>query len=126
MTSWVLRILVAAALLGSAGVHYFLWTQGYPGLVGPLFLLDAIAGLVFAIAVLAWRHWLPALAAAGFGAATLGAYVLAATVGFMGQHDQFNSQPEYWGVITEAVCIAGGVALLVVFAKDRRRVSTTA
>ena len=88
MVSWVLRIVVAAALLGSAGVHYFLWTQDYPGLVGPLFLLDAIAGLVLAIAVLAWRHWLPALGAAGFGALTLGAYVLAATVGFMGNHGE--------------------------------------
>ncbi|MDQ7803315.1 hypothetical protein Q5425_06210 [Amycolatopsis sp. A133] len=121
MVSWVLRIVVAAALLGSAGVHYFLWTQDYPGLTGTLFLLDAIAGLVLAIAVLAWRHWLPALGAAGFGALTLGAYVLAATVGFMGNHDQFNSQPEYWGVITEAVCIVGGLALL--FVKDRRRVT---
>jgi hypothetical protein len=119
MVGWILRVVVAAALLGSAGVHYFLWTEGYPGIVGPLFLLDAIAGLVLAIAVLAWRHWLPALGAAGFGALTLGAYVLAATVGFAGNHDQFNSQPEYWGVITEAVCIVGGLALM--FVKDRRR-----
>jgi hypothetical protein len=37
----------------------------------------------------------------------------------MGNHDQFNSQPEYWGVITEAVCIVGGLALM--FVKDRRR-----
>ncbi|MFE0019568.1 hypothetical protein [Amycolatopsis sp. NPDC059021] len=112
MIGWVLRIVVAVALLGSAGVHYFLWTQGYPGVIGPLFLLNAVGGLVLAIAVLAWRHWLPALGAFGFGALTLGSYVLAATVGFLGQHDQFTSQPEYWGVITEAVCIIGGVALM--------------
>ncbi|MFJ1764536.1 hypothetical protein ACIOD2_29730 [Amycolatopsis sp. NPDC088138] len=121
MVGWVLRIVVAAALLGSAGVHYLLWTEDYPGIVGPLFLLDAIGGLVLAIAVLAWRHWLPALGAVGFGVLTLGAYVLAATVGFAGNHDQFNSQPEYWGVITEAVCIVGGLALM--FVKDRRRVA---
>ena len=28
MVGWVLRIVVAAGLLGSAGVHYFLFTQG--------------------------------------------------------------------------------------------------
>ena len=112
MIGWVLRIVVAVALLGSAGVHYYLFTQGYSGIVTPLFLLTAIGGLVLAIAVLAWRHWLPALGAVGFGVLTLGSYVLAATVGFLGQHDQFNSQPEYWSVITEAICILGGIALL--------------
>ncbi len=123
MVGWILRVVVAAALLGSAGVHYFLWTQGYPGIVGPLFLLNAVAGLVIAIGVLAWRHWLPALLAAGFGVATLVPYTLAATVGFLGMHDQFNSQPEYWGVITEAVCILGGIALL--FVRDRRKASVS-
>ena len=112
MVGWVLRVVVAAALLGSAGVHYFLWTHNYPGIVGPLFLLNAIGGVVIAIALLVWRHWLPALGAVGFGVLTLGSYVLAATVGVLGQHDQFNSQPEYWSVITEAVCIVGGIVLL--------------
>ncbi|HEY0496523.1 MAG TPA: hypothetical protein VGD48_12315 [Kutzneria sp.] len=119
MIGWVLRIVVAVALLGSAGVHYFLFTQGYPGIVTPLFLLNAIGGLVLAIAVLAWRHWLPALGALGFGVLTLGSYVLAATVGFLGQHDEFNSQPEYWSVITEVVCIIGGAALLALHSRAR-------
>jgi hypothetical protein len=119
MMGWVLRIVVAVALLGSAGVHYFLFTQGYPGIVTPLFLLNAIGGLVLAIAVLAWRHWLPALGALGFGVLTLGSYLLAATVGFLGQHDQFNSQPEYWSVITEIVCIIGGIALLALHSRAR-------
>jgi len=124
MVGWILRVLVAAGLLGSAGVHYFLWTQGYSGIIGPLFLLNAIAGLVIAIGVLVWRHWLPALLAAGFGVATLVPYILAATVGFLGMHDQFNSQPEYWGVITEAVCIVGGLALL--FVGDRKKATVGA
>ena len=124
MIGWVLRIVVAVALLGSAGVHYYLFTQGYSGIVTPLFLLNAIGGLVIAIAVLAWRHWLPALGAVGFGVLTLGSYVLAATVGFLGQHDQFNSQPEYWSVITEAICILGGIALLAM--RSRRPVEVGA
>jgi hypothetical protein len=124
MIGWVLRVVVAAALLGSAGVHFFLFRQGYPGIVTPLFLLNAVGGLVLAIAVLAWRHWLPALGALGFGVLTLGSYVLAATVGFLGQHDQFNSQPEYWGVITESVCILGGIALLAM--SNRRAVAPAA
>lgn len=117
MTGWLLRVVVAAALLGSAGVHFFLWT-GSSGLVGALFLLNAIGGLVIAVAVLVWHHWLPALGALGFGVLTLAAYLLSVTVGFLGVHDGFNSQPEYWGVITEAVCIIGGIALM---ARSRKR-----
>jgi hypothetical protein len=117
MGTWVLRVLVAAGLLGSAWVHYVLWRDdGFRDIdvIGPLFLVNVVAGVVIAIAVLAWRHWLPALGAAGFGAATLGAYVLSATVGFFGVKEPFNTQAEYWGVVTEAVCIVLGIALLVV------------
>jgi hypothetical protein len=118
MNGWLLRIVVAVALLGSAGVHFFLWT-GSSGLVGALFLLNAVGGLVLAIAVLAWQHWLPGLGAAGFGVLTLGSYLLTLTPGgFLDQHDEFNSQPEYWGVITEVICIVGGIMLI---ARNRAR-----
>ncbi|GAA4523920.1 hypothetical protein [Amycolatopsis samaneae] len=120
MLGWTLRMVVGVALLGSAWVHFALWTDGYPGVIGPLFLLDAAGGLVLAVAVLAWRHWLPALGAFGFGVLTLGAYVLAATVGFLGLHDQFTTQAEYWGVVTEAVCVAGGAALMALRAREAR------
>jgi hypothetical protein len=117
MVGWVLRVLVAAGLLGSAWVHYDLWRyQGYSDIsvIGPLFLVNAVAGVVIAVAILAWRHWLPALAAAGFGAATLGAYLLSVTVGFFNVKEQFTSQAEVWGVVTEAACIVLGIALLAI------------
>ncbi|MEC3980977.1 hypothetical protein [Amycolatopsis sp. H20-H5] len=120
MIAWVLRVVVAAGLLGSAWVHYVLWRDGFSGIsvVGPLFLVNAVAGLVIAAAVLLWRHWLPALAALGFGAATLGAYLLSVTVGFFGVQEQFVTQAEVWGVVTEAACVVFGFALL--FFRERR------
>jgi hypothetical protein len=115
MVTWTIRILVAAALLGSAWVHYDLWQEGFKDIavIGPLFLVNVLAGVVLAIAVLAWRHWLPALGAAGFGVATLGAYVLSVTVGLFNVHEQFKTPAEFWGVVTEVICIVGGLALLM-------------
>ncbi len=53
-------------------------------IIGPLFLVNVVAGVVIAIAVLVWRHWLPLLAAAGFGAATLVAFLPDRTIGLFG------------------------------------------
>jgi hypothetical protein len=125
MGAWVIRVLVALGLLGSAWVHYDLWgSGGFSDIatVGPLFLVNAVAGVVIAVAVLLWHHWLPALAAAGFGAATLGAYVLSVTVGFYGVQEKFTTQAEVWGVVTEAACIVFGIILLVMAVRSRRRV----
>jgi hypothetical protein len=123
MVSWTARILVAAALLGSAWVHYYLWQDGFSDIdvIGPLFLVNAVAGVVIAVAVLAWRHWLPAFFAAGFGVATLGAYVISVTVGLFDVQEQFTTQAELWGVITEAACIVLGIALMVMAVRPGRR-----
>ncbi|MCI2422402.1 hypothetical protein MOQ72_33740 [Saccharopolyspora sp. K220] len=123
MTGWILRLLVVLGLLGSAWVHLVVWLDWASStpVVGPLFLVNVVAGVVIAAAVLVWHHWLPVLAAIGFGAATLLAYVLSVTVGFFGVQEQFATSEEVWGVITEAGCIVFGAALLAV--RDRRRVA---
>jgi hypothetical protein len=115
MISWVLRALVAAGLLGSAGVHLAVWLDWAREIhiLGPLFLLNVISGAVLAVAVLAWRHWLPPLAAVGFGVATLVAYVVSLTVGLFGVREQFATREELWAVITEAACVVFGLALLL-------------
>jgi hypothetical protein len=53
-----LLALGAAAVAVSASVHLHLWLDGYSGIatIGPLFLLQAIAGYALAIAILALRH----------------------------------------------------------------------
>ena len=59
-------------------------------MIGPLFLLNAFAALVIAGAVLGWRSWPPLPVAVGFGASTLGAFVISATVGLFGVHEVWN------------------------------------
>ena len=87
-----LRMIVAAAVLVSGAVHFKLWGDGFHDIsvIGPLFLLNAVAGFVIAGAVLRWRSWQPLLVAVGFGASTLGAFALSATVGLFGVHEVWN------------------------------------
>jgi hypothetical protein len=115
MISWTLRVLVALGLLGSAWVHWVVWEDWarYDDEIGPLFLVNVFAGPPLALAVLLWRrHWLPELAAVGYGAATLGAYLLSLTVGLFGVKEQFRTDEELWGVITEGGCVVFGAMLL--------------
>ena len=81
-----MRIVTAVAALVSAYVHLKLWLDGMSDVdvVGPAFLLNAVAGLVIAVLLLAWRNWVPGFLAAGFGASTLGAFILSTTVGLFG------------------------------------------
>ena len=51
-------------------------------------MFNAVAGLVIAVLLLIWRHWVPGFLAAGFGASTLGAFILSATVGLFGVQEQ--------------------------------------
>ena len=125
MITIVARVLAVLALLGSAWIHFDLWTVGYQDIeiVGPLFLVNAVAGVVIAVAVALWRHWLPALATVGFGAATLGAYLLSVTVGLFGMQNDFSGTPALLAAIAEAVCVVAGAVLLL---RQRTRVGRAA
>lgn len=114
---WTLRVLVVLGLLGSAWVHLVVWRDWarYVDVVGPLFTANIVAGPVIALTLIAWRtHWLPELASVGFGATTLGAYLLSLTVGFYGVEEQFRTEEEVWGVVTEGACVVFGTMLLLI------------
>ncbi|GAA4413333.1 hypothetical protein GCM10023168_36170 [Fodinibacter luteus] len=110
---WV-RIVTAVAALVSAAVHLILWFDGYRDIdvIGPAFLLNAVAGAVIAALLVLWRHWVPALLVTGFGASTLGAFVLSATVGLFGVHEQWSGGWVLTAAASEVVCIIGGLVLL--------------
>ncbi len=68
--------------------------------------------MVIAVLLLGWRHWLPALLAVGFGLATLGAFVVSATVGLFGVHEVWTGTPQVVSAVSEVVAVLGGAALL--------------
>jgi hypothetical protein len=109
-----LRYLGAAALLVSAAVHLYLWLNGVRNQsVGPMFLINVVAGVVLAVLLVRWTHWIPAFLTLGFGAATLGAFIISATVGLLGIHSTWQGWEVFTAAAAEIVCIVVGGVLLV-------------
>lgn len=107
-----LRILAAIAVLVSAYVHFKLWWfDDYKDLhvVGPAFLLNAIAGVVIAVLLLTWGHWVPLFLTLGFGASTLGAFIISATVGLYGVHERWTGSYVWAAAVSEAAAIVLGL-----------------
>lgn len=110
----VARGLTAAAVLLSAVIHLDLWLLGVrTSALGPAFLLNAVGGLVVALAVLVWRSALPLLAAMAFGAATLGAYVLSLTVGLAGVRNEWGDPLATAAAVAEAAAVLLALGALV-------------
>ncbi len=105
-----LRMIVAAAVLVSGAVHLKLWADGFRDIsvIGPSFLLNAVAALVIAVAVLWWRSWPSLLVAMGFGASTLAAFVISATVGLFGVHEAWTGRYVITANISELVALVVG------------------
>ncbi len=110
----LVRVVTAAAVLVSAVVHLRLWFEGFRDIavIGPSFMLNAAAGLVIAVALVAWRHWVPLLLAAGFGAATLAAFVVSATVGLFGVHERWTGGAVLTAAVSEVVAVLGALLAL--------------
>ena len=86
---WALRVLGAVLLAGMGWIHLHLWLDGYRTIdvIGPAFVLNAIAGFGLAVLLLVIpRPLLPWLAALGALTAlgTLAGLLLATTVGLFG------------------------------------------
>jgi hypothetical protein len=109
------RWIAALGVLVSAVVHVLLYVDGYDtiAVVGPLFLLNAVAGVVLAVLLVVWRHWLPLVGGIGFGALTLLAFVLSTTVGFYGVSESFAGTNELIAAGSEIVAVVASAAALL-------------
>ncbi|MBD8022845.1 hypothetical protein [Microbacterium gallinarum] len=120
---WALRILSAVFLLAAGGIHLYLVFNGVGGILGVMFVLNAIAALVLAIAMVALRGRLLQLATVLsllFMIATLGALLLALTVGLFGITETWDFMLVPETVIVESIGIVVLAATTVaVFRKPR-------
>jgi len=110
-----MRMLAAAGVLVSAAVHLYLWFDVFrhTHVVGPAFMVNAVGGAIIAVLLVTWRHWIPLVLAVGFGAATLGAFIIATIVGLFGVHEHWTGWEVWTAVASEIVAIlAAGTALL--------------
>src|SRR5215213_5343233 len=104
------RLIAAAAVLVSGAVHLQMWFDGVRDQsVGPAFMVNAVAGPVIAVLLITWRHWFPLLLAVGFGASTLGAFLIAATAGLYGVHTHWEGVRVWLAAVSEVVAILAGL-----------------
>jgi predicted lipoprotein with Yx(FWY)xxD motif len=82
----LLRIAGTGLLWATAAMHLDLYLTGYRTIptIGPLFLLQVVAGFLLGLLVLVSRSRLVALAGALFALATLGGYLLTVQFGLFG------------------------------------------
>jgi hypothetical protein len=117
------RLVAAAAVLVSAYIHLKFWIDGFrhAHIVGPAFMVNAVAGVVIAVLLVVWKHWLAPLLAAGFGASTLGAFTIATTsAGLFGTHEKWSGSYQWTAAIAEAIAIVAGLYAVV---RERRTMS---
>jgi hypothetical protein len=104
---WLLCLIDAALLIASGAIHVHLWDIAYRHVktLDVLFLVQAGAAAVAAIALLVSRHVLVAVGAALLMAGTIVGFVLARSVGIFGFHLTFSSGLAYTVLIIEAVAV---------------------
>jgi hypothetical protein len=120
----LLRLSCVALLAWIGAVHLHLWLEGYRQIPtdGPLFLIDAVTGLVLAVVLLAWPAPLAGLAAAGYTASTLGALLISLTVGLFGFRESISASFVIQSLIVESITVAALVSWgILVTARPRPR-----
>ena len=114
LTTWV----AAALMVVSGYIHLHLWDVAYRHIatIGPLFVVQGIAAIVFAVgAALARRVW-TALVGAGTMIATLAGFLIAVNYGLFGFQDAFSGSNAVGAFVVEiasAVFFLAAVALSI-------------
>lgn len=121
--SWPWRVLSAVALLAMGGIHLYLVVDGFGGLLGALFVVNAVGGLVLAAAMVAARPRLlvpVSVLSLVFMVGTLLGLVVALTpAGLLGIHERLDGELVPATLVVESL----GVAVLVVTTVLGRRIS---
>ena len=106
---WTMRILSAIALLAAGGIHLYLVFNGVGGILGVMFVLNAIAALALAIGMLVLHGRLLQLATVLsllFLIATLLSLLLALSpIGLFGIHETWDFMLVPETVIVESIGI---------------------
>jgi hypothetical protein len=122
-TLMVWRLLSAIMLLVMGGIHLYLVLDSVHGLLGTLFVLNAVGALVLAIAILVLRGRLLSLAAVLsllFMVGTLLALVLALTVGLFGIHEVMSFKLVPTTLVVESIGTVILAVTAVLVSRSRR------
>lgn len=108
-------VIAAALMVVSAIDHIHLWDIAYRHVatLGPLFLVQAIAGIVLAVVIVASRLAAAVLAGAVLMVGTIGGFIIADTVGLFGFTLPEVTSWAYLALSTEGVSTIILVTVLV-------------
>jgi hypothetical protein len=122
-TLMIWRLLSAIMLVVMGGIHLYLVLDGVHGLLGELFVLNAVGALVLAIAILVLRGRLLLLATVLsllFMVGTLLALLLALTVGLFGIHEVLSFKLVPTTLVVESIGTIILAATAVLMSRSRR------
>ena len=108
ITALVLRLAGAGLLAWIGYIHWVLWqSEGYKFIPtdGPFFLVDAIAGVALAAALLVWPRPLAGLVSAGFVAGTILALVISLTVALLGFNESISAYYVVLALVVESITL---------------------
>jgi hypothetical protein len=108
ITGLVLQLAGVGLLAWIGYIHWVLWQDELYKVIptyGPFFLVDAIAGVVLAAALLVWPRPLVGLVSAGFTAATILALVISLTIGPFGFQEQISAKYVVLALVVESITL---------------------
>jgi len=112
ITALVLQLAGVGLLAWIGYIHWVLWQappggEGYKFIPtdGPFFLVDAIAGVVLAVALLVWARPIVGLVSAGFVAGTILALVISLTVGLFGFPESISAHYVVLALVAESITL---------------------
>jgi len=132
LTTTAAFVLGGGLLIWSAAVHFHLWSEadGYRTIptIGPLFLLQSIAGLVIGIGIVAVRRLWAAVIGIGFALSTIAGFLLSVAVGLFGFKDSWLApfaKEAFTVELLAAVVLVAAAALCLVGSVPHRRAGST-
>jgi hypothetical protein len=123
---WAVNLLAVAGagLLAWSGViHLQLWSEGYRtiSVIGPLFLVQGIAGIALAAVLVAFRRLVLLAAGAALAAGTAAGLLLSASVGLFGYTESLAVPSAQTSLVVEFTGTAVLAAAAVIVLAARRR-----
>jgi len=123
---WAVNLLAVAGaglLVWSGVLHLQLWSEGYRtiSVIGPLFLVQGIASIALAVALVAFRRLVLLAAGAALAAGTAAGLLLSASVGLFGYTESLAVPSAQTSLVVEFTGAAMLVAAAAIVLAARRR-----
>ena len=126
---WAVTLLAVAGaglLVWSGVIHLQLWSDGYRSIsvIGPLFLIQGIASIVLAVALVAFRRLVLLAAGAVLAVATAAGLLLSAGIGLFGYQESLAVPYAETSLVVEftsAAVLAAAAAIVLAAPLLRRR-----